>query len=45
MSRSADESSVPGSAFKDLDTRTTQVLLTPRKIEDSEQYSEQYVCL
>lgn len=36
--RSADETSAPGSAFKDLDTRTTQVILTPRKQDGPEQY-------
>ncbi|KFY87650.1 hypothetical protein V500_06847 [Pseudogymnoascus sp. VKM F-4518 (FW-2643)] len=37
---SADETSAPGSAFKDLDTRTTQVILTPRKQEGPEQQEE-----
>ncbi|KFX97177.1 hypothetical protein O988_04971 [Pseudogymnoascus sp. VKM F-3808] len=37
---SADETSAPGSAFKDLDTRTTQAILTPRKQEGSKQQEE-----
>ncbi|KFY22903.1 hypothetical protein V493_06258 [Pseudogymnoascus sp. VKM F-4281 (FW-2241)] len=37
---STHTASAPGSAFKDLDTRTTQVIITPRKQEDSEQQKE-----
>ncbi|OBT68627.1 hypothetical protein VE03_01661 [Pseudogymnoascus sp. 23342-1-I1] len=37
---STDEDSTPGSAFKDLDTRITQAVLTPRKQGDSEQQEE-----
>ncbi|OBT74805.1 hypothetical protein VF21_06424 [Pseudogymnoascus sp. 05NY08] len=37
---SSDGTSAPGSAFKDLDTRVTQPILTPRKKEDSKQQEE-----
>ncbi|KFY33673.1 hypothetical protein V494_07416 [Pseudogymnoascus sp. VKM F-4513 (FW-928)] len=38
--RPVDENAAPGSAFKDLDTRVTPAIITPRKQEASEQQEE-----